>query len=437
MGELIIILILIFCNGICSMAEIAMISARKSRLQTEADAGNKQARRALRLSANPDRFLSTVQIAMTLVGILTGLFSGASIAETVAAWLGRLGLSAGAADAVAKFFIVLIVMYFTVLLGEIVPKRIAMSNPEKAAKQVSKPIALFSWITSPLVTLLAKSTNLCTRLLGIKDESHVTEDEIISILQEGADDGEVSPMEQDIVERVFTLGDLSVSTIMTLRDDLVCLDLNMPEEEIIQTIESSIFEQYPVVDGDLDHVEGVLSLKDYVISIRKKGAFNLRRMMKEPVYVHENMSVYAVLEFMKQKQLNRALVCDEFGSLSGIISLKDILDALVGNTGDRHQREPDIVPCEDGWMVDGQCSIYDFLSYFDLDDTMEDFDFSTVGGLVLDELEHVPVSGEEITWQGFRFTVTAMDGARIDRIQVRKLQSDAPADPALLPAEHA
>lgn len=423
--EAFIILLLIFINGVFSMAEIAMISSRKSKLNAEASNGDKAARAAVRISSDPDKFLSTVQMGVTLVGILTGIFSGDSLARDFASLLTSLGIGAGTASVLSKGIIVFIVMFLSILLGELIPKRIAMSNPEKVAKALAGLMRFVSWTASPVVWLLAKSTALCAKALGIKErESKVTEDEIKSIIEEGKDEGEVSPVEQDIVERVFTLGDLSVSTIMTLRDDIVWLDLEMTEDEIIKTIESTIFEQYPVVDGDIDHVVGVLSIKDYVTALRKDKNLDLKKMMKEAHYVHENMSIYTVLEYMKSERIHRALVCDEFGGLEGIISLKDIFDALVGNMAPQElMKEPDIIARKDGegWLVDGQCSIYDFLSHFDLGENMEDYDFSTVGGLLLENLQHVPKSGEKTEWQGFSFEVADMDGARIDKIIVKKL----------------
>ena len=407
------------------MAEIAMISSRKSKLNAEASNGDKAARAAVRISSDPDKFLSTVQMGVTLVGILTGIFSGDSLARDFASLLTSLGIGAGTASVLSKAIIVFIVMFLSILLGELIPKRIAMSNPEKVAKALAGLMRFVSWTASPVVWLLAKSTALCAKALGIKErESKVTEDEIKSIIEEGKDEGEVSPVEQDIVERVFTLGDLSVSTIMTLRDDIVWLDLEMTEDEIIKTIESTIFEQYPVVDGDIDHVVGVLSIKDYVTALRKDKHLDLKKMMKEAHYVHENMSIYTVLEYMKSERIHRALVCDEFGGLEGIISLKDIFDALVGNMAPQElMKEPDIIARKDGegWLVDGQCSIYDFLSHFNLGENMEDYDFSTVGGLLLENLQHVPKSGEKTEWQGFSFEVADMDGARIDKIIVKKL----------------
>ena len=423
--EAFIILLLIFINGVFSMAEIAMISSRKSKLNAEASNGDKAARAAVRISSDPDKFLSTVQMGVTLVGILTGIFSGDSLARDFASLLTSLGIGAGTASVLSKGIIVFIVMFLSILLGELIPKRIAMSNPEKVAKALAGLMRFVSWTASPVVWLLAKSTALCAKALGIKErESKVTEDEIKSIIEEGKDEGEVSPVEQDIVERVFTLGDLSVSTIMTLRDDIVWLDLEMTEDEFIKTIESTIFEQYPVVDGDIDHVVGVLSIKDYVTALRKDKHLDLKKMMKEAHYVHENMSIYTVLEYMKSERIHRALVCDEFGGLEGIISLKDIFDALVGNMAPQElMKEPDIIARKDGegWLVDGQCSIYDFLSHFDLGENMEDYDFSTVGGLLLENLQHVPKSGEKTEWQGFSFEVADMDGARIDKIIVKKL----------------
>ena len=423
--EAFIILLLIFINGVFSMAEIAMISSRKSKLNAEASNGDKAARAAVRISSDPDKFLSTVQMGVTLVGILTGIFSGDSLARDFASLLTSLGIGAGTASVLSKAIIVFIVMFLSILLGELIPKRIAMSNPEKVAKALAGLMRFVSWTASPVVWLLAKSTALCAKALGIKErESKVTEDEIKSIIEEGKDEGEVSPVEQDIVERVFTLGDLSVSTIMTLRDDIVWLDLEMTEDEIIKTIESTIFEQYPVVDGDIDHVVGVLSIKDYVTALRKDKNLDLKKMMKEAHYVHENMSIYTVLEYMKSERIHRALVCDEFGGLEGIISLKDIFDALVGNMAPQElMKEPDIIARKDGegWLVDGQCSIYDFLSHFNLGENMEDYDFSTAGGLLLENLQHVPKSGEKTEWQGFSFEVADMDGARIDKIIVKKL----------------
>lgn len=422
MSEIFIIILLILLNGIFSMSEMAVVSARKSNLQAEAEKGSKRARTAMNLASDPDKFLSAVQIGITLIGILTGIFSGNKIAASFADILMKAGVSAGLASAISQAIIVVLVTYLSIVFGELVPKRIALSASERVAKIVAGPMKVISVIVSPFVWLLAKSTGLVIRILGVKSqESKVTEEEIKSIIQEGTDEGEVSPVEQDIVERVFALGDLKVSTIMTLRSDIVWIDREMSEQEIRDTIEANLFEVYPVTDGDLDHVVGVLSLKDFVLNIGKPG-FSLDRMVHEPVYFHENMSVYSVLEQMKKLKVSRALVCDEYGSCSGIITLKDIMEALVGIVNDDHQREPDIIARKDndGWLVDGQCSMYDFMMFFDIDDNDTDFEYTTVGGLILDELEHVPVAGEKTEWGDFSFEVVDMDGARIDKVIVKR-----------------
>ena len=429
MSEIFIIIILILLNGIFAMSEMAVISARKSNLQADANKGSRAAKTALNLASDPDKFLSAVQIGITLIGILTGIFSGKAVADAFSDVLIKAGMSKGLAGALAQGIIVILVTYLSIVFGELVPKRIALSASERVSKIVSGPMKIISVLASPFVWILAKSTSFVINILGIKSqESKVTEEEIKSIIQEGTDEGEVSPVEQDIVERVFALGDLKVNTIMTLRGDIVWLDKDMSETEIRNTIEENLFEAYPVTDGDLDHVIGVLSLKDFVLNIGK-NSFNLEEMIHEPVYFHENMSVYAVLEQMKLKRISRALVCDEFGFCSGIITLKDIMEALVGTVNDDHQKEPDIIARQDndGWFVDGQCSMYDFRMYFDIDDDDADSqEYTTVGGLILDELEHVPVSGEKATWKDFSFEVVDMDGARIDKVIVKRKQKARP-----------
>lgn len=424
MSELFIILFLIILNGVFSMSEIALISARKSSLQSDAARGNKSAKTAIKLASNPDKFLSSVQVGITLIGLLTGMFSGNRIASIFADVFEKAGMSESAALGLAKTIIIIIVTYLTIVLGELVPKRIGMSASEKVAKIMAGPMKFISTICSPIVWVLSKSTSLLVKILGVKNqETKVTEEEIKSIIQEGTEEGEVSPVEQDIVENVFTLGDLSVSSIMTQRNDIVWIDREMNEDEVRKTIEENIYEIYPVVDGDLDHIVGVLSLKDFVLNVGKDN-FNLEAMTKSPTYFHENMNIYTILEEMKKKKVSRALICDEFGACSGLITLKDILEALIGEVDDDHDKEEDIVERQegDGWFVNGTCTMYDFLSYFEMEDDMEDFEYTTVAGLILDCLGRIPVVGESTVWGGFSFEVVDMDGPRIDKIIVKKIE---------------
>ena len=401
------------------MSEVALISARKSRLSSDAKKGSKSAKVALKLANDPDRFLSTVQIGITLIGILTGIYSGnriaADLTETMISW----GVSVTYASALAQGVIVVIVTYLTIIFGELVPKRIGLSVAEKAAKVVARPMRVLASIALPFVWLLSKSTEIIFNLLGIKEtDNKVTEEEIKSIIEEGTEEGEVQPVEKDIMQRVFLLGDLKVSSIMTHKSDIVWLDMDMTADEVRAVVNENVFEFYPIADGDLDHVKGIVNLKDLVVHLSNPD-FKLASLIHEATYFHESMNVYKVLEQMKMQKVSRALVCDEFGICTGIITLRDILEGLVGNVDDPEE-EPDIIKRvnKEGWLVDGQCSLYDFLCYFNRSDLFEASEYHTLGGLLLKELQHIPTSGETLQWNGFTFEVVDMDGARIDKVLV-------------------
>jgi len=401
------------------MSEVALISARKSRLSSDAKKGSKSAKVALKLANDPDRFLSTVQIGITLIGILTGIYSGnriaADLTETMISW----GVSVTYASALAQGIIVVVVTYLTIIFGELVPKRIGLSVAEKAAKVIARPMRVLASIALPFVWLLSKSTEIIFNLLGIKEtDNKVTEEEIKSIIEEGTEEGEVQPVEKDIMQRVFLLGDLKVSSIMTHKSDIVWLDMDMTADEVRAVVNENLFEFYPIADGDLDHVKGIVNLKDLVVHLSNPD-FKLASLIHEATYFHESMNVYKVLEQMKMQKISRALVCDEFGICTGIITLRDILEGLVGNVDDPEE-EPDIIKRvnKEGWLVDGQCSLYDFLCYFNRSDLFEASEYHTLGGLLLKELQHIPTSGETLQWNGFTFEVVDMDGARIDKVLV-------------------
>ncbi len=426
MSEAIIIILLIAFSGFLSLAEMALISARKSSIQTDSDKGDEKAKRVLRLLSDPDKFLSTVQIGVTLVGILTGIFSGDKIADEFAIVFERWGMTASGALSLSKTIIVIIVTFLSLIFAELLPKRIGLSSPERYAKSISGTMRFLNVIMSPAVWLASKTTHLIFRALRLSDhDTKVTEEEIKNIIQESIEDGEVTHLEQDIVENVFALGDLKVDTIMTYRSELVWLDINMDEAKVRSTIEAHLFEEYPVVNGDLDHVVGVLTLKDFVINVGKPD-FNLANMIQEPVYFPETMSVYNVLEEMKKKRVSRALVCDEFGICSGIITLKDIIEGLVGDVNNDDKEEDIVSRGEDeGWAVDGHCPIYDFFKHFDLDDNLlSDTEFSTVAGLILEQLGRFPECGEKIVWNEFTFEVVNMDGVRIDKVIVTRQRQE-------------
>lgn len=404
------------------MSEIAVISARKSSLSTDVKKGSQSAKMVLKLANDPDRFLSTVQIGITLIGILTGIYSGATLADDFSDILVRIGIPTAYAHITAQTIIIILVTYLTIIFGELVPKRIGLSVAEKASKIVARPMYILSVIAAPFVWILAKSTEVMFNLLGIKEtETKVTEEEIKSIVQEGMEDGEVQEVEQDIVERVFLLGDLKVSSLMTHRSDVIPLDIHYTKEEIKSVLEQNLYETYPVIDRTFDNLLGTVSLKTLIFRFDQDD-FNLGDVVSPATYFHENMSVYKALEQMKEHRLSQAFICDEFGSFQGIITLKDILEGLVG-TIEEMNNEPEIIKRSDSdsWLVDGQCSIYNFLSYFDEEDLYDNnSNYNTVGGLILELLEHIPQSGEQVDWKNFHFEIVDMDGARIDKVLVVK-----------------
>ncbi len=424
MNEIFIIIGLILLNGVFSMSEVALISARKSRLATEAKKGSKAAQKALALAGNPDRFLSTIQIGITLIGILTGIYSGSKIASGFAELLLSWGIPQVYAGVLAQGVIVVVVTYLTIIFGELVPKRIGMSVAENVAKFMARPMNVIAIIASPFVWLLSKSTELIFNLLNIQEGSNkVTEEEIKSIIKEGAEEGTVEPVEQSIVQRVFLLGDLKIGSIMTHKNDVVWLDAAMTADEVKAVLKDNLYESYPVVEGDLDHVKGMIWLKDLVMHLHEDG-FNVADFTREAVYFHEGMSIYKALEQLKKKKISRALICDEFGDFVGMVTLKDIFEGLVGNM-DNGEDEPVIIKRGNGngWLVDGQCSLYDLLCYFDCSDLYETTVYHTLGGLILHHLQRIPRSGDTLEWNGFVFEVMDMDGARIDKVLVTRPDS--------------
>lgn len=417
--EIVIILLLILLNGILSMSEMAVVSVRKTRLESEAKAGSKTAKAALSLAAAPNRFLSTVQIGITLIGILTGLYSGEKLASDFAVVIGRINGLAPYALGLAKGIIVIAVTYLTLIFGELVPKRIGLGRAESVSKSVARPMRFLSWLTAPFVWLLAKSTALVVKLIGLDKhaDNRITEDEIKAIVKEGRDTGEVQEVEHDIVERVFNLGDRTVDSIMTHRSDLVWLDVHDTPTVLMDKVCGDMHDVYPVSAGKPDEPIGVVYMKDLFGRIYADD-FRLEGLVRQPNFLPENQSVYSALEEFKQTNSKYGLIINEFGEMQGIITLKDIMEALVGEVPEEGE-EADMVRREDGsWLVDGQCSFYNFLEHFDLEDLYREYDYNTLSGLLLDELEHIPATGEKLRWHDFDFEVVDMDGARIDKILV-------------------
>jgi putative hemolysin len=424
--EILIILFLILLNGVFSMAEIATVSARKSKMDAAAKRGDKSAKMVLETIQSPNRFLSTVQIGITLIGILTGVFSGEKITNDIEAFFVSIASLKPYAHFLAVTSVVVIITFLSLVLGELVPKRIGLANPETIAKAMARPMRIIAAITAPFVWLLTFTSDLLIRLLRVKpsSDSKVTEEEIKAIIQEGTEGGEVQEIEQDIVERVFHLGDRTVSSLMTHRNDVIFIDIHDSVEEIREQVEKEIHSVYPVFDEEREHVVGVVLLKDLFRTINQES-FELKSLLLKPNFLLENITAYEALVHFKETKTHYGIITDEFGQTQGIVTLNDLLQALVGDFNDFYAEEFEFVEREDGsWLIDGQYPIAEFLRHFDMEDQIDNFNFTTLGGLVLNESRSVPSTGQIITWMNFAMEVVDMDGARIDKILVRIKRDD-------------
>nr|WP_083832403.1 hemolysin family protein [Flavobacterium sp. ACAM 123] len=422
--EILIIFFLILLNGVFSMSEIALISARKSRLEASAKKGNKSAQTALNLANSPNKFLSTVQIGITLIGILTGIYSGDKITTDVETFIVGFTILVPYAHSIAVSIVVVILTFFSLVLGELLPKRIGLNHPEAIAKTFAMPMKIVSVVTAPFIWLLTNSTEFLLDILQIRPSSDgkITEEEIKAIIKEGTETGEVQEIEQDIVERVFYIGDRKVNSLMTHRKSVVYLPLKSSKQQVKEFMLHELHSIYPVYNKNYDDIVGVVNLKNIFAHIDDDD-FNLSDLMTEAPFMMEQTTAYKALERFKTTGVHYAMVADEYGIFQGVITLNDILEALVGNVSDFYREEFELVKREDGtWLVDGHYSLHDFLTYFDLDELINDYDVTTVGGLVMTELSHIPKQGEKLIWKKFQLEVIDMDGVKIDKILVKALK---------------
>lgn len=423
--EILIIFLLILLNGVFAMSEIAMVSSRKARLEAAAKRGDKGSAKALEMSKNPGRFLSTVQIGITLIGILTGIYSGAQLEDDFTAWLNTFPSLQPFSHTIAVTVIVVSLTFFSLVLGELVPKRIGLTMPEKISRTLAIPMNGLSKLTSPFIWLLTITSDLLIRLLRIKatSESRITEEEIKAIIQEGTEEGAIEEIEQDIVERVFSLGDRTVASLMTHRNDLVYLRTDDDAEAVRKTVNEEMHSVYPVMNEEMD-VVGIILLKDLFRYIDEPG-FRLADHIRKPQYVTEIISAYEALKLFKTGKTHQALVIDEFGQTQGLVTMNDLLEALVGDVSEFYESEFSFVQREDGsWLIDGQYPLADFLRRFDLDEMIENYPYNTISGLILHELRSIPSAGEHLDWMNFRIEVMDMDGARIDKILLSRREAN-------------
>lgn len=420
MTEVIILLILIFVNALFVMSEIALVSARRARLEAQANKGDERARKALDLVENPEKFLSTVQIGITLISILTGVYSGEKFGKDMAPFFEQFSALKPYADAIATTLVVIIVTFLSILLGELIPKKIGLLNAEKISRMVAGPMNFLSRLVHPLVWLLTKLTNILSKILNISraDDSSITEEEIKAMISEGSEHGTIEEDEKEIIERVFHLSDRNITSLMTHRTDMVWVDLQATVKDVLNGFSEIVYSTYPACEGSIDYVKGLVYVKDM---LKVSPETKMETLLKPAIFVPENNTPYQVLEKFKATKIHSCFVVNEYGTLEGMITLNDIMEAIIGDVPQTGQEEYEIMKREDGsFLVDAQIPFYDFLSYFSVTDWMDadETDFDTVAGFTLKLLEHIPNTGETFEWRGFRFEVIDMDGQRIDKILV-------------------
>lgn len=429
--EILIIVLMVLANGLFAMSEIAIVSSRKARLQQRAEHGDEGARAALELLESPNRFLSTVQIGITLVGILAGAFGGATIAQEVADWLSRVPLIGQYGEALGVTIVVLGVTYLSLVLGELAPKRLALNDAERIASLVARPMQILALLTTPLVRFLTGSTDIVLRLVGAKPSTAppVTEEEIGILIGQGIEAGVFEQAEHDIVERVLDLDTRRAKTVMTPRTDIVWLDIEDQPDANWRKMTDSSHSTFPVCQGSVDRVLGVVSVKTIWMSMLKNITIDLRASLQPAAYVPENVSILRLLKQIRETKQHLVIVLGEHGDVEGLITLKDVIEAIVGHLPslEDNDEQPQVTQREDGtWLIDGRFSLDELKRLFDIEERLPDEDrggYQTLGGFIMSQLGRVPVVTDHFIWHGLRFEVVDMDEHRVDKVLVARTQS--------------
>lgn len=434
--EVLIILVLIGVNGLLAMAEISVVSARKARLQQLVEQGEEHAVGALQLANDPGDFLSTIQIGITLVGILAGAFGGATIAEQLASWIENFPILGTYNELIALVFVVAIITYLTLIFGELVPKRLGLNNPERVAMRVSKPMQRFTHLTLPIVRLMSASSEVMIRLLRVKpsQDPPITEEEIKVLIDQGTQAGIFESAEQEMVSAVFRFTDRRVGSLMTPRTEIVWLDMEDSWDVNQRKLASRVHSRFPVAYKSLDSVMGVIQAKDLLADTTVIKQADVEKAIFEPLYVPESMSALKVLELFKQTSVHTALIIDEFGGLQGMVTVFDLLEALVGEIPDTFGDETsEVVQRADGsWLLDGMLPIDEFEDLFRIFDFPEEErgHYQTLGGLVMTKLGRIPKTADTFVWSNLCFEVVDMDGHRVDKVMVNLADVGSCADVA-------
>jgi putative hemolysin len=436
--EVVILLLLIMANGLLAMSELAVVSSRKPRLQQRADDGHRGARVALRLAEEPTRFLSTVQVGITLIGVLTGAFGGARLGTKLSVALEQGGMDPAWAGPLGVGLVVVVITYLSLVVGELAPKRIALGNPERIAAAVAVPMRMLSRLTHPFVKLLEVSTGVLTRLLGgtPNTDPPVTDEEITHLLAQGAEAGVFESAERELVENVLWLGDQRTRALMTPRRDIVWLDLEDTPEENREKIVASGYSSFPVARGDLDEMVGIVRAKDLLARLLRDGTFDIEDACDTtPLVVPGSLSALKLLEAFRSNRRHVALVVDEHGSIQGLITNNEILESVAELENDPDDPDPEIVRREDGsYLLDGGLSIDELKDVLDVRRLPDEDEahYHTLAGFILDRLGHIPVASESFEWGGFSFEIVDLDHHRVDKVLVTPLKPNNPLD-ALTP----
>ncbi len=418
--EIFIFLLLILITALFVMSEIALVSARKSKLEALAAKGDEKARAALDLANNPEKFLSTATIGITMVSILIGVFAEDKFSKMLEPYFLQNSLTQKYAAAIATTLVVIVVTFLSIIFGELIPKKLGLLRAERIARSIAIPMNLLSKLVHPLVWFLTFITNGIFKILNIKKptDSAVTEEEIKALITEGSESGSIEEDEKEIIERVFHLGDRNITSLMTHRTDIVWYDMKETVDDVKSKSQEIIYSTFPVCDETVDNIKGIIYIKDLLKANPDKP---LADIAKPALFVPENNSAYQLLEKFKATKIHSAFIVNEYGTLEGMITLNDILEAIIGDVPQTGQDEYGIMKRDDGsFLVDAQIQFYDFLSYFERADWMNEgeHEFDTLAGFALHELEHIPTATEKFAWKDFTFEIIDMDGQRIDKILV-------------------
>ena len=408
------------------MSEVALLTSKRAKLSAMASRGKKSAETALRISEDPTQFLSTIQIGITSIGLLSGIVGESIFAQPLSVWLQGLTVPEPIADVTATVFVVVIVTYVAITVGELVPKRIGQNKPEQIAAVMARPMLLLSKATRPFVWILSVTTNALLRLFGVgkHEQSVVTEDEIEAILDEGSVAGLIEDQERELVKNVFRLDDRKLGSLMVPRSEIIYVDINAPEAESFEKISQSVRSRIPVCDGDLDSIIGVLSAKTALSSVARGEKLSLQENLEPPLYVPETLTGMDLLDQFKQSKTHIAFVVDEYGSLEGLVTIQDIFDTLIGEIVTDGEEDTAPVQRDDGsWLFEGDTSIHEFKDCLLIDEVPEQDRgrYHTVSGLILLLLGKMPVAGDSVVLGDWRLEVVDMDGRRIDKILASRI----------------